>query len=129
MTVLVGKKGRVTALSELHDDSENPIYCPFCGVKIAAGASEEGVEAWLVGQCGHLLFAAIDEIGFEYRSERFDSAVKVAMHNKNEEERGELEDDIDQLAELIEIPNALMFVSIVGPPSQERVSIAFAPMQ
>src|ERR1700716_409449 len=49
---------------ELHDDSENPIHCPFCGIKIAAGASEENVDAWLVGRCEHLLFAAIDEVGF-----------------------------------------------------------------
>jgi hypothetical protein len=44
---------------ELHDDSENPIHCPFCGGKIAAGASEEEIEASLVGHCEHLLVAAI----------------------------------------------------------------------
>jgi hypothetical protein len=92
---------------ELHDDSENPIHCPFCGIKIAAGASEENVDAWLVGRCEHLLFAAIDEVGFEYRSERFDGAVKAAMSKKTDEEREYLEDDAYQLAELVEINNGV----------------------
>ena len=94
---------------ELHDDSENPIHCPFCGIKIAAGASEENVDAWLVGRCEHLLFAAIDEVGFEYRSERFDGAVKAAMSKKTDEEREYLEDDAYQLAELVEIITGLCF--------------------
>jgi hypothetical protein len=112
---------------ELHDDSENPIHCPFCGVKIAAGASEENTSAWLVGRCEHLLFAAIDEVGFEYRSERFDDAVKVAMIKKTEEEREELEDDAYQLAELVEVNNGFMFHSIMGAPAQESVYVGFAP--
>ena len=112
---------------ELHDDSENPIHCPFCGIKIAAGASEENVDAWLVGRCEHLLFAAIDEVGFEYRSERFDGAVKAAMSKKTDEEREYLEDDAYQLAELVEINNGFMFHSMMGSPAQESVYIGFAP--
>jgi len=112
---------------ELHDDSENPIHCPFCGLKIAVGASEENVDGWLVGHCEHLLFAAIDEVGFEYRSERFDEAAKAAMSKKSDEEREELEDDAYQLAELVEINNGFMFHSIMGPPAQESVYIGFAP--
>jgi hypothetical protein len=114
---------------ELHDDSENPIHCPFCGVKIAVGASEEDIDSWIVGHCDHLLFAAIDEVGFEYRSERFDDAVKAAMRKKTDEEREELEDDAYQLAELVEIHNALMFHSIMGSPAQENVYIGFAPIE
>ena len=112
---------------ELHDDSENPIHCPFCGVKIAAGASEESASAWLVGRCEHLLFAAIDEVGFEYRSERFDDAVKAAMSKKTDEEREELEEDAYQLAELVEVNNGFMFHSIMGSPAQESVYVGFAP--
>ncbi len=113
---------------ELHDDHENPIHCPFCGIKIAAGASEESVEAWIVGQCEHLLFTAIDEVGFEYRSERFDNAVKAAIGSKTEEEREDLEDDVYELTELVEIPNALVFHSLMGPPAQGTASIGFAPI-
>ena len=112
---------------ELPDDSENPIHCPFCGIKIAAGASEENVDAWLVGRCEQLLFAAIDEVGFEYRSERFDGAVKAAMSKKTDEEREYLEDDAYQLAELVEINNGFMFHSIMGSPAQESVYIGVAP--
>jgi hypothetical protein len=97
------------------------------GIKIAAGASEENVDAWLVGRCEHLLFAAIDEVGFEYRSERFDGAVKAAMSQKTDEEREDLEDDAYQLAELVEINNGFMFHSIMGSPAQESVYIGFAP--
>jgi hypothetical protein len=113
---------------ELHDDSENPIHCPFCGVKIAAGASEENIDSWIVGNCEHLLFAAIDEIGeFQYRSERFDDAIKVVMSKKTEEEQEDLEHDVYGAAELVEIPNAFMFHSIMGSPAQESVYIGFAP--
>jgi hypothetical protein len=112
---------------ELRDDSENPIHCPFCGVKIAAGASEDSVDAWLVGHCDHLLFAAIDEVGFEYRSDRFDDAVKAALSKKTDEEREDLEDDAYGLAELVEIDNGFMFHSSMGPPAQESVYIGFAP--
>jgi len=113
---------------ELHDDSENPIHCPFCGVKIAMGASEEAIDAWIVGNCEHLLFAAIDEVGlFEYRSERFDDAVKAAMSKKTDEEREDLEHDVYGVAELVEIPNAFMFHSIMGSPAQESVYVGFAP--
>lgn len=115
---------------ELHDDSENPIHCPFCGVKISAGASEEGIDRWIVGHCEHLLFAAIDEVGlFEYRSERFDEALKAAISKKTDEERDDLENDVFGLAILVEIPNAFMFHSIMGSPAQESVYIGFAPAQ
>src|SRR4051794_13910822 len=103
---------------ELHDDSENPIHCPFCGIKIAAGAGEADTDGWLVGNCEHLLFAAIDEVGFEYRSDRFDGAVNAAMSNKSEEEREDLENDAYQLAELVQINNGFMFHSIMGSPAQ-----------
>ncbi|MEH2529939.1 hypothetical protein V1277_003686 [Bradyrhizobium sp. AZCC 1588] len=113
---------------ELHDDGENPIHCPFCGVKIAVGASEENIDKWIVGNCEHLLFAAIDEIGeFEYRSERFDDAIKAAMSKKTEEEQEDLEQDVYELAMLVEIPNAFMFHSVMGSPAQESVYIGFAP--
>jgi hypothetical protein len=114
---------------ELHDDHENPLHCPFCGIKIAAGASEEDVDEWIVGRCEHLLFAAMDEVGFEYRSERFDDAVKAALSKKTDEEREELEDDVQELAELVEIHDALMFLSIMGPPAQECVYVGFAPVE
>ena len=114
---------------ELHDDHENPIYCPFCGIKIAAGASEEGVEEWIVGGCEHLLFTALDEVGFEFRSERFNDAVEAAIHNKTHDEREELEDDIYGLVDLVAIPNALVFHSMMGGPAQGTASIAFAPVE
>lgn len=112
---------------ELRDDHENPIHCPFCGTKISAGASEENVEAWIVGNCDHLLFAWIDEVGFEYRSGRFDAAVEALMSGKTEEEREELEEDFYEILELVDLPNALMLESIMGPPAQQTSSIAFAP--
>ena len=106
---------------------KNPIHCPFCGIKIAVGASEENVETWIVGHCDHLLFAAIPEVGFEYRSERFDNAVSTALKKKTDEEREEIEDDPDELAALVEIDNAFRFISIMGPPAGQSSSIGFAP--
>jgi hypothetical protein len=114
---------------ELRDDLENPIHCPFCGIKISAGASEENANGWIVGNCDHLLFTWIDEVGFEYRSARFDAAVEAVMSGKTEEDREELEDNFYELLELVKLPNALMFQSIMGPPAQETSSIAFAPAE
>ncbi len=114
---------------ELRDDHENPIYCPFCGVKIAAGASEENEGKWIVGRCDHLLFTEIDDVGFEYRSERFDVAVKTALNDKTEEEREDLENNLFELVELVQIPNALVFHSIMGPPAQSTASVGFAPIE
>src|ERR1700726_4830325 len=114
---------------ELRDDLENPIHCPFCGTKISAGASEEDVDGWIVGNCDQLLFALIDDVGFEYRSQRFDTAVEAAISGKSEEEREELEDDFYELLELVKLPNALMFQSIMSSPAQETSSIAFAPAE
>jgi len=74
---------------DLHDGGENPIHCPLCGVKIAMGCSEEDVNEWIVGKCEHFLFAAVDAIAFEYRSERFDRAVEAAMSKKTDREREE----------------------------------------
>ena len=114
---------------ELRDDQENPIHCPFCGVKIAVGASEEGADEWLIGKCDHLLFAGIDELGFIHRSNRFDDAVEAAISQKSEEEREELEDDIQEIVDLVEIPNAFMFLSIMGPPAQQTSYVGFAPIE
>jgi hypothetical protein len=114
---------------ELNDDHENALCCPFCGVKIAAGASEENVSEWIVGNCEHLLFAGLGEIGFEYESDRFTTAVKSALSKKSDEEQEELEGDIEGLAKLAGIANAFMFQSMMGPPAQETAYIAFAPVE
>jgi hypothetical protein len=67
----------------LEDDNENPIHCPFCGIKIARGANEEEMGEWIVGHCEHLLFAAVDGgNGYEYRSKRFDDALEAVMSKK-----------------------------------------------
>jgi hypothetical protein len=105
---------------ELHDDSENPIHCPFCGVKIAAGADEDGRSEWIVGTVN----TAHDE-----RSERFDNAVNAATSDKTDEEREELEDDVYELIGLVEIPNALVFHSVMGHPAEGTASVAFAPIE
>lgn len=103
---------------------------PLCGVKIAAGASEEGASEWLVGRCDHPLFAGIDEVGFEYRSKRFDDALEAAIGQKTEEERDEpLEDDIPEMAALVEIPNSFMFQSMMGHPAEQTSYVGFAPVE
>jgi hypothetical protein len=62
----------------------------------------------------HLLFADVDGIAFEYRSERFESAVQAAMSKKTDQEHEE-------------IPDAFMFQSIMSHPSQPNVYLGFAP--
>jgi len=116
---------------DIHDGGENPIHCPLCGVKITMGSSGEGDEnEWIVGNCEHLLFAAVDGIAFEYRSERFDSAVKAAMSKKTDREREEIsEDDFQELAAIIEIPDSFVFQSIMTHPSQPDVYVGFAPLK
>jgi hypothetical protein len=114
---------------DLFDDNENPIHCPLCGAKIAAGCSEENASEWIVGKCEHLLFTAIDEIGFDYRSDRFDRAVEAALSKKTEEEREEIENDVEELAALVEIPNAFMFQSIMGHPAEQTSYVGFAPLE
>jgi hypothetical protein len=111
---------------ELYDDHENPVHCPLCGVKICASASDQ--TEWMVEQCEHLLFLATDE-GFEYRSDRFDKAVEAALNNKSDEEREDLSDDVNALVELVEIQDAFMFQSVMGPPAQFNSYVAFAPIQ
>jgi hypothetical protein len=74
------------------------------------------------------LFTAIDEIGFEYRSERFDSAAEAAMSKKTDEEREELENDVDGLTALVEIPDAFMFQSFMGHPAEQTTYVGFAPV-
>ena len=112
----------------LNDDNVNRIHCPFCGTQIGRGAEEETAGEWIVGECKHLLFAATDE-GFECRSERFDKAVEAALSKKTDEEREEIGDDINELVELIEIPDAFMFQSIMGPPAGFSTYVAFAPLE
>jgi hypothetical protein len=87
-------KGFTVQSIDLYDDSENPICCPFCGTKIANGASEE--DQWVVGECEHLLFAAHDE-GFEYKSTRFEKAIEAAKAVMSEDERDELDNDHEEL--------------------------------
>jgi hypothetical protein len=112
---------------DIHDGGENPIHCPLCGLKIAAGGGEENVSEWIVDKCEHLLFAAIDGIAFEYRSERFDSAVQAAMSKKTDQEREEISEDyVQDFVAIVEIPDAFMFQSIMSHPSQPDVYIGFA---
>jgi hypothetical protein len=113
---------------DIHDGGENPIHCPLCGVKIARGGSEEDLSEWIVGKCEHLLFAAVDGVAFEYRSERFDSAVQSAMSKKTDQEREEISEDyVQDLVPIVEIRDAFMFQSIMSHPSQPDVYVGFAP--
>src|SRR5258708_35985341 len=115
---------------DLEDGGENPIHCPLCGVKIAMGSGEENVNEWIVGNCDHLLFAAVDGIGFEYRSERFDRAVEAAISKKTDQEREDIsEDAVQELVALVEIPDAFMFQSIMARPANPDVFVAFAPVK
>jgi hypothetical protein len=113
---------------DIHDGGENPIHCPLCGVKVARGGSEEGIDEWIVGKCEHVLFAAIDGIAFEYRSERVDSAVQAAMSKKTDREQEDVSQDfVQDLVAIVEIPDAFMFQSIMSHPSQPDVYVGFAP--
>ena len=113
----------------IDDNGENAIHCPLCGVKIANGAGEENVETWIVGNCEHLLFAAVDGIAFEYRSERFDRAVEAALSKKTEREREDISDDVQELMGLVDIADAFMFQSIMTPSFQPDVFVGFAPVR
>jgi hypothetical protein len=108
-------------------DVGSPIHCPFCGIKVASGGDEQNAEEWIVGSCDHLLFAALSGIGFEYRSSRFEAAVTEELAKKTDEERQDIGDDPDELAWLVPIDNSFMFVSIEGPPGEQRSCIGFAP--
>lgn len=114
----------------LEADNENPIHCPFCGIKIARGANEEEMGEWIVGHCEHLLFAAVDGgDGYEYRSKRFDDALEAVMSKKTDEERDEfIDDNIEEVASIIEIPNAFMFQSSMRPPAALTSYVGFAPI-
>jgi hypothetical protein len=113
---------------DIHDGGESPIYCPLCGVKIARGGIEEDQDEWIVGNCDHLLFAAVDGIAFEYRSDRFDSAVQAAMSKKTDQEREDIsEDHVQDLVAIVEIPGAFVFQSIMSHPAQPDVYVGFAP--
>jgi len=109
---------------DIHDSGVNPIHCPLCGVKIAKGCSEENMDEWIVGKCEHLLFAAVDGIAFEYRSERFDGAVQAAMTKKTDQEREDISEGVSDLVAIVEIPDAFMFQSIMSHPD---VYVGFAP--
>jgi len=112
----------------LNDDQENPIHCPFCGMRIANGVTDEGIEGieeWLVDTCEHLLFAGSEEV-VDYKSERFEAAVEAVLAKIDEDDQPG-EDDLYELTQLVDIENAFMFHQRMGHPAEQSSYIGFAP--
>lgn len=94
-----------------------PIHCPFCGQRVV----DEGA----IDPCPHTLFFCHD-MGFEYRSSRFDEALGIV--GIDGEDLGEEEGGYDALTDRVDLPDAIKFAAYQGPPSGYGTYVGFAPL-
>lgn len=115
----MAKKSLMIQRVELSNDGE-PIYCPFCGNK--AVESDENLEAEFE-RCPHVLFVAHD-MGFEYRSERFDTLMNIVGVEDDDIQSGNA--GLDGFTDSITIEGAVKFARYQGPPSMYGNYVGFA---
>lgn len=100
------------------------IHCPFCGQQVLNPASEDPENYFSV--CPHTLFVAHD-MGFEFRSERFDAAAGITGVDGDDIDLPE--HGIDGLTSQVAIEGAVKFASYVPPPSFYGSYVGFAPTE
>jgi hypothetical protein len=106
-----------------------PIHCLFCGQRViavpdSAPTGQEPLENPIT-PCKHTLFVATDE-GFEYRSSRFNKAMKLSASTKDP--RPDLgEENYDSFTDKVAIANAIKLAIYVPAPSGLGAYIGFAP--
>ena len=96
------------------------IYCPFCGQQVV---ENDGEELFEIDPCKHTLFIAHDE-GFEYLSDRAAASLGV----NSIDEAMEREESIDELTDLIKVPDSVKFAAYVGPPGGFGDYVGFATL-
>jgi hypothetical protein len=96
------------------------IHCPFCGA-LVKDTSENATEHYQ--PCPHTLFLAHDE-GFEYLSDRAAAILGVTSID----EAMEREESIDELTDLIKVPDSVKFAAYVGPPGGFGDYVGFATL-
>ena len=100
------------------------IFCPFCGVEaLNFEKGDAGEDYFKV--CPHTLFVAHDE-AFEFRSERFNSALDISGVDNDELDLPE--HGIDGLTSQISLSGAVKFAGYVPAPSFFGTYIGFAPL-
>lgn len=105
---------------ELCRNYEVSIHCPFCGA-LVKDMSEDAAEHYQ--PCPHTLFLAHDE-GFEYMSDRAAASLGV----NSIDEAMEREESIDELTDLIKVPDSVKFAAYVGPPGGFGDYVGFATL-
>lgn len=96
------------------------IYCPFCGA-IVKDMSENAPDPYK--PCPHTLFLAHDE-GFEYLSDRAMASLGV----NSIDEAMELEESIDEITDMIQVPDSLKFAAYASPPAGFGDYVGFATL-
>lgn len=118
--------------AEIHKLYGSPIHCPYCGTS-PLGDPYAGDE---VSPCPHTLFVAHSE-GWMYLSMACEEQLKSKDYSVDRD--GSLIDIVgpgeeklymlEEVCDLWDFPDGIMFVQVVGPPSQECSYIAFAALE
>jgi hypothetical protein len=105
------------------NEHEIALHCPFCGVKTY---DPEPVAEMTISKCAHLLFVAHD-MGFEYRSDKFDALMKIVGLEGDDIELGDK--GIDGFTDSLEVADSVKFAVYQGAPSFYGTYIGYAPVQ
>ena len=97
-----------------------PLHCPFCGARAFDPDPEKQAK---LKPCQHTLFMAHDE-GFEYLSDRAAAILGVTSID----EAMEREESIDEMTDLIKVPDSVKFAAYVGPPGGFGDYVGFATL-
>jgi len=108
------------AIQRVELSTDVAIHCPFCG-QLVVDNGEDAEDVVL--PCPHTLFFATDG-GFEFRSPEFNTNLGLTA-DYDDCDSGE--NGFDQLTDKVDIPDAVKFVTYVGPPSFFGAYVAFAP--
>lgn len=103
------------------------LYCPFCG-SLAQRADvdvDPTADPEPPTPCEHVLFVGHD-MGFEYRSERFNRLIQLAP-DADDEDIEIPENGFDGLTDAVALAGAVKFASYQGAPSFFGVYVGFAP--
>lgn len=100
-----------------------PLNCPFCGAKAIDYESTSDPTADL---CEHVLFLAHDQ-GFELRTDRFNTLMKIEGSEDEEVELGD--QGYDGFTDRLELADAIKFAIYTPAPSFFGAYIGFAPTE